>query len=472
MADVSARFNITADDKTKAAFASVNNSLKTLHTTLKTALGFAGIGTGIYGIGQLVRELNRLSDYATQRGLPDTTRAVRELHRVLEDGKVQIDAYADWWATAWVKIKTGAAEAAIGIANIGKETPGATYAPGHITSGVLQAFDPRQPATIGAGSRGGAGNDPATTARLYAAALDKLGTIETSLLSPEKKHNDLLNEQLGILSDLLQKYPEQADRINAVIEKIRQTKEIEAANEAWKEYRIQLELAAEAQDRVAKSAADMKAIIDEGAAAALEQANVQIGDEADRLGAKLTKEFTDWQAPAMKAVDTLTGAIDQAFSDMINTGSFSFKKLGDYLLAEIAHGIIHKALADLGKSLKDALSKSGSSGSGGGGFLGSIFSGIASLFGFAKGGSFEVGGSGGTDSQLVAFRATPGEQVSVGYGLGRQGTGVVVNNSYDLRGVTKDNAGDTLRLIESERGKTLQAVRDMLDRQYRVGAAS
>lgn len=32
---------------------------------------------------------------------------------------------------------------------------------------------------------------------------------------------------------------------------------------------------------------------------------------------------------------------------------------------------------------------------------------------FATGGSFRVGGSGGTDSQMVAFRATPGEQVSI-----------------------------------------------------------
>lgn len=33
--------------------------------------------------------------------------------------------------------------------------------------------------------------------------------------------------------------------------------------------------------------------------------------------------------------------------------------------------------------------------------------------GFASGGSFTVGGQGGTDSQLVAFRATPGEEVNI-----------------------------------------------------------
>jgi len=51
--------------------------------------------------------------------------------------------------------------------------------------------------------------------------------------------------------------------------------------------------------------------------------------------------------------------------------------------------------------------------------------------GFATGGTFNVGGSGGTDSQIVAFRATPGEHVAVstpqqlrqGGGGGQQGGG-------------------------------------------------
>ncbi len=51
-----------------------------------------------------------------------------------------------------------------------------------------------------------------------------------------------------------------------------------------------------------------------------------------------------------------------------------------------------------------------------------------SVGGFAFGGDFKVGGTGGTDSQLVAFRATPGEDVSVrtptqGRDAGRQGGG-------------------------------------------------
>jgi len=39
--------------------------------------------------------------------------------------------------------------------------------------------------------------------------------------------------------------------------------------------------------------------------------------------------------------------------------------------------------------------------------------GIPGLPGFQHGGSFKVGGTGGTDSQVVAFKATPGEHVTV-----------------------------------------------------------
>lgn len=51
-----------------------------------------------------------------------------------------------------------------------------------------------------------------------------------------------------------------------------------------------------------------------------------------------------------------------------------------------------------------------------GGGLGSLFGNMASwlkLPGFKTGGSFKVGGSGGVDSSLIAFRATPGEMVDI-----------------------------------------------------------
>ena len=42
-----------------------------------------------------------------------------------------------------------------------------------------------------------------------------------------------------------------------------------------------------------------------------------------------------------------------------------------------------------------------------------LIGGIAGAFGFQHGGAFTVGGSGGPDSQVVGFRATPGERVTV-----------------------------------------------------------
>lgn len=73
---------------------------------------------------------------------------------------------------------------------------------------------------------------------------------------------------------------------------------------------------------------------------------------------------------------------------------------------------------------------------------------------FSHGGSFQVGGSGGTDSQLVAFRASPNEHVSVttpGQAAGMGGGGVTVNviNKTDGKTRTEERQGDNgERMIE------------------------
>jgi hypothetical protein len=58
---------------------------------------------------------------------------------------------------------------------------------------------------------------------------------------------------------------------------------------------------------------------------------------------------------------------------------------------------------------------------------------LGSLLGFANGGSFKVGGAGGTDSQLVAFKATPGEMVDVRTPGQSRGSGSITIN-VDARG--------------------------------------
>ena len=65
--------------------------------------------------------------------------------------------------------------------------------------------------------------------------------------------------------------------------------------------------------------------------------------------------------------------------------------------------------------------------------LGSQVGQIGELLGFQEGGSFIVGGSGGPDSQLVSFMATPGEPVTVGT-PGQTG-GLTININAPVFGV-------------------------------------
>jgi hypothetical protein len=89
--------------------------------------------------------------------------------------------------------------------------------------------------------------------------------------------------------------------------------------------------------------------------------------------------------------------------------------------------------------------------------LGGVVGGLGGLLGFQHGGSFTVGGSGGADSQTVAFRATPGERVSVtrpgGGGGGGGGTTIIVQGSLvserQLSEVIVEVMRDATRLNES-----------------------
>lgn len=107
--------------------------------------------------------------------------------------------------------------------------------------------------------------------------------------------------------------------------------------------------------------------------------------------------------------------------------------------------------------------------SGFGDFVGDSFSKAFSGFklpGFATGGAFTVGGSGGTDSQLVAFKATPGEQVTISTPGGASAGEVMVAPVYniDARGA---DAGVEQRLraaMAETTARTVSLIRDMKSR--------
>lgn len=116
--------------------------------------------------------------------------------------------------------------------------------------------------------------------------------------------------------------------------------------------------------------------------------------------------------------DALTNAFkkaEDAFIDFIKTGKVDFKSFVSSIIEDLARIAWKQSItAPLSGFLSNLFGGAGSSGTSSFASVGSsLLGGIKSLFGFATGGSFTVGGSGGVDSQMVAFPASPGETVSI-----------------------------------------------------------
>lgn len=171
----------------------------------------------------------------------------------------------------------------------------------------------------------------------------------------------------------------------------------------------------------------------------------------DRLAAsmpksayKATKATNDNFSRMRNDADDVLREIGSSFEDMIGSavdGTFNLRNAIGDLLKNLGRLLVNKGF----KMLFD-----GDGSSGGFGGLGGIISkGLGSLFGmgggtpsasvqalgaadldmamgFASGGSFEVGGSGGVDSKLVSFRATPGEMVNVTKGDRPNGSAEII----------------------------------------------
>lgn len=100
--------------------------------------------------------------------------------------------------------------------------------------------------------------------------------------------------------------------------------------------------------------------------------------------------------------------------------------------------------------------------------FGNLFSGsqapIAPLFGFASGGSFNVGGSGGIDSQMVAFKASPNENVTVtkpGQGEGSAGQIVFAPQYTFAPGMTGNDMAVMKSLIAQSNRQTIADIQKL-----------
>jgi hypothetical protein len=121
------------------------------------------------------------------------------------------------------------------------------------------------------------------------------------------------------------------------------------------------------------------------------------------------------------------------------SSAFEDAVIGGGKLSDVLHGLEQDILRiAMRKAITEPL----------GNAVAGIFSGgFGKLFGFASGGDFTVGGSGGTDTTPVAFMATPGETVSVRTPGQRAGGGGGGTYYIDARGADRTGLAELKGMI-------------------------
>ena len=175
--------------------------------------------------------------------------------------------------------------------------------------------------------------------------------------------------------------------------------------------------------------------------------------------AKLATQIQEDVAETVPAIKTMGAALLESIDEVGTKFDNVFLAWEDGMdgMKKVFLNNIKKMLSDqLMKQLAKVFSMMG------GGSAGGIFK---KLLGFANGGSFEVGGSGGTDSNVVAFRATKGEQVTVQTPnqANSGGGGVVFQNSYDFRGSTLSEP-EVRQMIEQSNRITQREIQNKMIR--------
>jgi len=146
----------------------------------------------------------------------------------------------------------------------------------------------------------------------------------------------------------------------------------------------------------------------EGGAAA---AGMTLGDPIGPLGPMASLAHADGLVGGLRASRE---AFDKAANDFADSFASGMERVlsGDIkgFFNDLLRDLMGELLRGVGRSIFGSMG--GSAQGGGGSFWGTVLGGLK-IPGFKTGGSFKVGGSGGADSQLMQFRATPGEMVNI-----------------------------------------------------------
>lgn len=170
---------------------------------------------------------------------------------------------------------------------------------------------------------------------------------------------------------------------------------------------------------------------------------------------KMQQEADSFGATVANLAVADFGKLNDAIVTAANGGAVSWGQMADSMIQDLER--IALKMAEV-KLIQAGMNLLGSAGGGGGGMDAGLVDEFATGMGYANGGSFRVGGQGGTDSKYIGMRVTPGEVITVSTPgqqgeagrAQRQATAVVVqpqiHNHYD------DSMG--VRAIGSAAGQT------------------
>lgn len=237
----------------------------------------------------------------------------------------------------------------------------------------------------------------------------KLSKSQLATVEQRLKRNQSLREQRD-LYNAIESPLKQMHKDLETLKKLRDTdiKSLKISNAEYEKHKkiIEEEIANTQREEKLKGLLEGDTV-----AGGLEAGMMKVAEQAKTTSELVAESF---ESAFNKATDAL--------AKFVETGKLDFAELTRSILADISKMALKSAMSHavgqfstgFGNAVSGAQPAGGGGGGGDswltglGGMVGAFFGG-----GFATGGSMIVGGTGGTDSQLVSLRATPGERIDV-----------------------------------------------------------
>lgn len=241
-------------------------------------------------------------------------------------------------------------------------------------------------------------------------------SVTASLLGPQHAYQ----VQLEAIGDLLHNNYINADQYNQQVDKARAA--YLSAADGTRTFGELVEVAwTSAQESARKAGVEVEKYQDVVMKTRIQQ--IAAGEESKTFDGALESAWLKarLEAESYGAVlaNQLVGDIDklnEAIVSMANGGKVAWGEMVDSIIQDLEKLIIKQlevlAVTALINAIAPGAGSAATSSGATGGAIGALNDSLRGL-GFATGGDLLVGGHGGTDSQIVAFRATPGEHVAI-----------------------------------------------------------